>query len=223
MSTGRRAPRRMSPAQRREHLIDTALQLYRHHAPEDVSIEDIVAEADVSRALFYRYFSNVRDVHAAALSTVVDELIDRITLPADGDFRQQVHTALSDFVTFVETYASSYTTLLRSGSTIASSDTDTLIDRVRDHVVDLFAARLGLARPRPMLEMTIRGWIAVVETTLLSWLEGPVDTPPERAPEKTPVPRDQLEPWLVDQLLSMIAATARHDPATAGQVGSLLQ
>lgn len=38
----------------------------------------------------------------------VDDLIDRITLLADGDFRQQLHSALSDFVTFVEAYASSY-------------------------------------------------------------------------------------------------------------------
>lgn len=204
------SPRRMTPARRREHLINTALRLYSQQSLEDVSIDDIVTTADVSRALFYRYFTNIRDVHVAALSTVVDELIGRLTLPPDDDFRQQLHHTLAEFVTFVETYATSYTALLRSGSTIATSTTDTLVDRVRDHVVDLFRERLGHSSSSPMLERTLRGWIAVVETTLLSWLQ------------HTDLPREQLETWLTDQLLAMITTTAQHDPTAAEQIRHLL-
>lgn len=205
-----RPPRRMSPERRREHLINTALRLYSQRPPEDVSIDDIVTEADVSRALFYRYFSNVRDVHVAALTNVVDELVNRVILPADGDFREQLASALSEFVTFVEAYSSGYTALMRSGSTIATSDTGPLIDRVRDHVADLMCDRLGLTRPAPMVLMTIRGWISLVETTLLTWLA------------EADLPRGQLEPWLIDQLLAMSATTMQHDPKTAQQIGQFL-
>ena len=79
-----RRARRMSPQQRRDHLIATALQLYSRRHPEDVSIDDIVAAADVSRALFYRYFTNLREVHLAALGRVVDDLIARAARGSDG-------------------------------------------------------------------------------------------------------------------------------------------
>lgn len=205
-----RPPRRMAPAQRREHLIATALALYAGHAPEDVSVDDIVTEADVSRALFYRYFSSIGDMHVAALSSVVDELIQRISVSSEGDTHEQLRTALSEFLTVVQAYANSYIALLRSGSTIATSDTDTLVDRVRNHVVALVFERIGVSDPSPMLRMTLRGWVTVVESTLVSWLQEPSP------------PREELETWLIDQLLAMVATTARHDAPTAEQLGDLL-
>ena len=141
-----RRARRMSPQQRRDHLIATALQLYSRRHPEDVSIDDIVAAADVSRALFYRYFTNLREVHLAALGRVVDDLIAELALPAAGELRERLRTALSRFVAFAESYAGSYAALLRSGSTVADRNTDSLVERVRDHVVALFGGLLGAAQ-----------------------------------------------------------------------------
>lgn len=203
-----RRARRMSPQQRRDHLIATALQLYSRRHPEDVSIDDIVAAADVSRALFYRYFTNLREVHLAALGRVVDDLIAELALPAAGQLRERLRTALSRFVAFAESYAGSYAALLRSGSTVADRNTDSLVERVRDHVVALFGGLLGAA-PAPMLERTLRGWMSVVDTTLIGWLD------------ERDLPREQLEAWLVDQLVGMLRTTAEHDPATAEQLALL--
>ncbi|MBE9372964.1 TetR/AcrR family transcriptional regulator [Saccharopolyspora sp. HNM0983] len=199
----------MAPEQRREHLVSTALQLYSAHAPEDVSIDDIVGAADVSRALFYRYFANIREVHEAALGTVVDELIGRLGGPAPGDFREQLRAALTEFIGFVQTYADSYTALLRSGSTVATSATEGLVERVREHVVELVCLRCGIEEPTGALLLTLHGWVAVVETTLVRWLQ------------EQGIPRESLESWFADQLLSMVATTAEHDPATAAQTAHL--
>ncbi|MFR9727989.1 TetR/AcrR family transcriptional regulator [Saccharopolyspora sp. MS10] len=208
---GDRPRRRMSPEERREHLLGTALRLYSERAMDDVSVDDIVAEAEVSRALFYRYFANLRDVHVAALTTVVDELIERITLPSEGDLLAQLRGALAEFVSFVETFASSYTALLRSGSTVASSETETLVDQVRNHVVTLIRDRVGIAAPTPLLELTLRGWVALVETTCVTWLA-------TREP-----PREVFEVWLTDQLVAMVSTTAGHDQESAEQLAPLLR
>lgn len=199
----------MAPEQRREHLIATALRLYSARAPEDVSIDDIVRAADVSRALFYRYFANIREVHEAAVSSVVDELIGRLNGSAPGDFREQLLAALTEFVGFVLAYADSYTALLRSGSTVATRATDGLVERVREHVVGLVCLRCGIEEAAPALLLTLRGWVAVVETTLVRWLREPS------------LPRDDLESWFADQLLSMVATTAAHDADTAAQTAHL--
>lgn len=207
---GARRPRRMAPERRRDHLIATALQLYSRRSPQEVSVDDIVEEADVSRALFYRYFTNIRDLHVTALTKVVDELLVELTLPSSGDPRRDLHTALERFLEFAETYAASYTALLRSGSTIATSNTSTLVERVRKHVVDQLREHLGLNEAPRALERTLRGWVAVVETTLLFWLED------------RDMSKEQLEAWLADQLFAMVATTAQHDPASARHLSSLL-
>ena len=60
-----------------------------------------------------------------------------------------------------------------------------------------------------LLERTLRGWMSVVDTTLIGWLD------------ERDLPREQLEAWLVDQLVGMLRTTAEHDPATAEQLALL--
>ncbi|NMH98829.1 TetR/AcrR family transcriptional regulator [Pseudonocardia sp. K10HN5] len=193
----------MTPQRRREHLIRTALELYGRLPPDQLSADDVARAADVSRALFYRYFGNVAELHVAALGTVVDELISRIALPADGTLVDQLRAALGEFLSVVERHANAYVALLRSGSVISTSETDALVDGVRDHIVAMIVERMGVAAPSPLLLLTIRSWVSVVEGASLSWLQ-------ERE-----LPRERLEAWLVDQLLAMLLTTAEHDDTIA--------
>ncbi|OII69406.1 hypothetical protein BJP39_17745 [Streptomyces sp. CC77] len=50
------AYRRLSVEERRSELLTTALALFAHHAPEDVSLDEVAEAAGVSRPLVYRYF-----------------------------------------------------------------------------------------------------------------------------------------------------------------------
>jgi len=201
--------RRMSPQRRRQHLVETALQLYRQRPPQDVSVDEIAAEAGVSRALFYRYFTNVGALHGAALGSVVDELTGRITAAAEGPLEAQLRAALGEFFAVVRRYPDSYAALLSTGSATAAGLGD-LVERLRGHVVDLVLERLGLSDPQPLLLLTLRGWVSVVETALLTWLPNPEPA------------QEHLESWLVGQLLAMLRATAAHDPACAEQLAGAL-
>jgi len=204
-------PRRMSPALRRDQLVRTALRLFADHPPELVSVEDLVEAAGVSRALFYRYFANIHELRMAALRVVVEEVTAAIAPPDEGPLLDQVRYALAAFLGSAQTYASAYVALLRTGSVIATNETNELVDSVREHVMRTVAQRLRLSGPpAPMLELTMRSWFAVVEVSSVEWL---------RTGELT---RDQLESWLVDQLLAMLSTTARHDQGTATSLRAAL-
>lgn len=208
--SARRRRRRMAPQQRRDHLITTTLQLYGERSPEDTSVDDIVAAADVSRALFYRYFANAQELHVTALSRIVDDLLGQLTVPSSSDFRTDLRAALERFLSFAVSYAASYSALLRTGSTIATGDPAALIDRVRNHVVEQFRDYLDLAELPGPLERTLRAWIAAVETTALSWLQ------------HRDISDEQLAMWLTDQLIAMLATTAGHHPTTADSLQAVL-
>lgn len=197
----------MSPVRRRAHLVAVALRLYGERSPEHVSVDDVTRAADVSRALFYRYFASLDELRVAALGVVADELVERVTLPADGPLDARLRAALAAFFDVAERQAPAYVALLRSGPTTGSAvgtgATDALVDGVRAHMVALLAEHVPTAG-RPLVAMTLRGWVGLVEGTCLAWLQ-------DRA-----VPRAALVAWLADQLTAMLEATARtSDPDEA--------
>jgi AcrR family transcriptional regulator len=193
----------MSPQARRDDLIGAALELFGSRPPELVTVDDIVARAEVSRPLFYRYFPSIRELQVEALRTVTDGLLDGLAQLREGPPLERLRGAVRGLIAVAEEYQAGYVALLRSGSVIATSETNAVVDRVRDRAVRLILDVTDVSEPSPLLLLTLRCWTAVVEGTLLSWLQ-----------ERT-VPREGLDEWLVDQLVAMVGATAAHDPTVA--------
>jgi AcrR family transcriptional regulator len=194
--------RRMSPQARRQHLIAVALELFGSRPPEDVSVDDVATRAGVSRPLFYRYFSSIRELHLAALRSVTDGLIDRLALREEGLPTERLRAAVRGLIEVAGEYRAGYVALLRSGSVVATSETNAVVD-LRHRAVEVILDDTGITEPSPLLLATLRCWTTVVEGALLTWLQ-------EGIPRHV-----ELDRWLVDQLVAMVTATAAYDPAAA--------
>lgn len=199
-------PRRMSPQARREDLIAAALELFSTRSPEAVGVDDVTGRAGVSRPLFYRYFSGVAQLRVAALRTVADDLLGRLERRGSGTREQRLRAAVRALIDVAAEHRAGYLALLRSGSVVATSETDAIVDEVRDRAVEVILAECEIVAPSPMVLATLRCWTAVVEGAVLTWLQG------------GRLRREQLDGWLVDQLAAMLAATARHDEDRAAAV-----
>ncbi|MCE7011324.1 TetR/AcrR family transcriptional regulator [Kibdelosporangium philippinense] len=206
-----RTQRRMAPEQRRMQLLEAAIELYGTRPYEQVSIDDIAAAADVSRALFYRYFSSPTEIYVASLRFAADGLIAKFAAPAEGPLLDQLRSLIGEFISFAESHAAAFIALLRGGSVVATAETGAVVDDVRRHAVAEILARTGVREPSPLALLTLNCWTAVVEGTTLTWLQ-------ERN-----LPREQLENWLVDQLLAMVSATATYDAETAKVIGTVVR
>lgn len=183
--------------------MEAALDLFGRTDFAEVSAEDIAVAAGVSRPLFYRYFTGKSEIYLVALRTATARLVDRFTAPAEGPPPAQLRDAIGTFFDFAQNYRSAYIALLGSGSAVAGSETGKVVEHVRAVVVQELLRRSGVEDPSPMLLLTLRAWTSVVEGTVLAWLQD------------GPTIREDLETWLVDQLVAMVGATARRDPATA--------
>ena len=168
---------RLAPARRREQLLDLGVELLSHRRLEDLSIDELAEVAGISRGLLYHYFSSKRDFHLAVLRRMAEQVY-RLTAPApDLPAADQLAGSLEAYVTFVSANRDAYQAFVRAA---AAGDEDyrriyedaraSLTDRIFEHAGGEQLAQLGI-QDSPALRLVVRGWAAMVEDVVLSWLE----------------------------------------------------
>ncbi|WP_149179428.1 TetR/AcrR family transcriptional regulator [Streptomyces sp. TRM49041] len=206
------AYRRLSVEERRTQLLAAALSLFAHHAPDEVSLDDVAEAAGVSRPLVYRYFpGGKQQLYEAALRSAADRLELCFAEPAEGPPTERLARVLDRYLTFVDEHDAGFSALLQGGSVAETSRTTAIVDEVRRAAAEQILVHLGVPEPGPRLRMMVRTWIASVEAASLIWLDE----------DKRP-PAAELRGWLVDHLVALLAATAATDRQTAKVVAALL-
>jgi AcrR family transcriptional regulator len=200
---GGRVRRRLSVDERRDELIAASLQLFSHRSPEDISIDDVAVAAGASRALVYHYFGGKHELYISALKSAAGQLSELLEPPTEGRALDRLRVSLSRYFDFVEDHAAGFTALLRGGPADRSGEVGEIIDGVRQLLLSRILHALGIGDPGPVLRMTLRSWIALVETAGLDWLE------------RRDLARAQLENLLVDQYVVLLEVAGRHDPQVA--------
>ncbi|MEV0317951.1 TetR/AcrR family transcriptional regulator [Streptomyces sp. NPDC050658] len=208
MTTGVR--RRMGVEERRQQLIGVALDLFSHRSPDDVSIDEIASAAGISRPLVYHYFPGKLSLYEAALQRAADDLAGRFEEPREGPLGARLLRVMGRFLDFVDGHGPGFSALMRGGPAVGSSTTNALIDSVRQAAYVQILAHLGVTDPPARLELVIRSWISLAESTALIWLDG------------RRIPRAELELQLVHDFAALAAVSAAYDDEMAGILRAML-
>ncbi|WP_405873509.1 MULTISPECIES: TetR/AcrR family transcriptional regulator [unclassified Streptomyces] len=205
MTTGVR--RRMGVEERRQQLIGVALELFSQRSPDDVSIDEIAAAAGISRPLVYHYFPGKLSLYEAALRRAAQDLAGRFDEPQEGPLGDRLRRVMRRFFDFVDDHGPGFAALMRGGPAVGSSATNALIDSVRQAAYVQIVSHLGVEDPPARLEMVVRSWISLAESTALLWLDG------------RRIPRAELEAQLVHDFAALAAVSAAYDE----EMGALLR
>ncbi|MGW0337169.1 TetR/AcrR family transcriptional regulator [Streptomyces sp. NPDC003011] len=218
MTTGVR--RRMGVEERRQQLIGVALELFGRRSPNEVSIDEIAAAAGISRPLVYHYFPGKLSLYEAALKRAADDLASRFVEPHEGPLGARLLRVMHRYFDFVDAHGPGFSALMRGGPAVtvggphamgATSATNALIDSVRQAAYDQVLSHLGVTDPPARLELVVRSWISLAESTALIWLDG------------RPIPRAELEVQLVHDFAALTAVSAAHDEEMSGLLRRVLK
>nr|WP_055507801.1 TetR/AcrR family transcriptional regulator [Nonomuraea pusilla] len=80
METARRLPR----AERREQIIDAATRAFARSGFDATGLDDVAAEAGISRVILYRHFASKSDLYRAVLGRGQARLVERVGLGGYG-------------------------------------------------------------------------------------------------------------------------------------------
>ncbi|RFU85470.1 TetR/AcrR family transcriptional regulator [Streptomyces triticagri] len=212
MTTGVR--RRMGVEERRQQLIAVALELFSHRSPDEVSIDEIAAAAGISRPLVYHYFPGKLSLYEAALRKAADDLAGRFVEPHEGPLGARLLRVMGRFFDFVDEHGPGFSALMRGGPAVLPSGggttltgtpaTNALIGSVRQAAYEEIISHLEQPEPPARLELVVRSWVSLAESTALIWLDG------------RRVPRAELELQLVHDFAALAAVSAAYDEEMAG-------
>lgn len=93
---------RMSGSQRREQLIGVGRRLFAEKGYESVSVEEIAAQARVSKPVVYEHFGGKEGLYAVIVDREMNSLLERIVSSLTGDhprqLLEQAGLALFDYI-----------------------------------------------------------------------------------------------------------------------------
>ncbi|KOU55661.1 TetR family transcriptional regulator [Streptomyces sp. MMG1533] len=196
----------MGVEERRQQLIGVALELFSRRSPDEVSIDEIAAAAGISRPLVYHYFPGKLSLYEAALQRASEDLASRFAEPREGPLGARLLRVMRRFFDFVDDHGPGFSALMRGGPAVGSSTTNALIDSVRQAAYDQILSHLRVENPPARLELVIRSWISLAESTALIWLDG------------RRIPRRELEAQLVHDFAALTAVSAAYDEEMAALI-----
>lgn len=149
---------------RRQAIIDAAIELAGEKPFDEVNAADIVRRAGVSHGLLFYYFRDKWAVTAEALGQLLEELRE---FQAPRESESTVDERLAGFarrhVQFVQEHQASYLALLRGGA-MARAEVRAMIDEARREGVAALGLLLELEQPlSPMDDLALSGWVALLD------------------------------------------------------------
>jgi len=107
--------KRLSAADRREAILDAALEVFAARGYHAASIDHIAASGGISKALIYEHFPSKKDLHASLLERHTAEILGRLTAATaalDSD-EERLRAGVDAFFKWTETRHQAFRLLFR--------------------------------------------------------------------------------------------------------------
>ncbi|GGK47112.1 TetR/AcrR family transcriptional regulator [Nocardia camponoti] len=189
---------RLRPEERRQQLITLGADMLAERSLEDISVEDIAKQAGISRGLLFHYFASLQDFHDAISKHVTGEFFAAVMPNRELSLFDMLRDSMERFVDYATTHAAAYRSVLRGPASI-TPDVANHVDETRAVIANLIVSELSLPADDPdlpRLTLAVRGWIAFVEETILTWMV------------EKPISRTQLVDLLVASLPALAMSPA---------------
>lgn len=154
---------RMTPQERRRQLVGIGLRKFVEQPVQDLSLDEVAAEAGVSRGLLFHYFPSKTDFHRAVVEAAWRRVGRNVTPDEDAVGPAAVRQVVERFLLQVERRRDTYVALVLGQAPIAPAAG---VGGLRGQLAALVAEVADL--PDAALPAA-HGWVAYLEDRALQW------------------------------------------------------
>lgn len=199
---------RLTADDRRRQLIGIGLQLLISRPIHQLSIDEVAADAGISRSLLFHYFPSKRAYYVAVVEAGFRRMLRYTEPPRDADPAERLGHLVAGLVSFIDRRREPYVALVR-GAAGGDEWIQEIIEGTRSTLVDRAVLALRDARPDApvpdddrLLRLSVRGWLACAEELTLAWSA-------DAAAGRAVIDRDGLIAMLTEALDALVAVAAR--------------
>jgi len=164
----------MSVDERREQLLELALELFAERTFEEISIDEIAQTAGISKGLLYHYFPGKRAFYVAAVRHAAEQLLSQTTGKVEAarekDLAQGelLRIGLTAYLDFIEERATTFVFLMRGGMA-GDPEVRAAVDSTRQAFIEVMLEGSDDGDD-PRARTAVKGLIGFIEEASLDWL-----------------------------------------------------
>lgn len=132
-------------------------------------MDDVAAQAGVSKGLVFHYFSTKRELYVELVQHAAVEFLEATHVPDGTPPLERLTTGLARYLDYVEENSTGYLALMRSGVGV-DAVLFGIVESVRQTLADRMLGGLPFSVPAHAA-VVVRGYIGFVEASSLEWLE----------------------------------------------------
>jgi AcrR family transcriptional regulator len=171
-------------------ILEASQRVFSSRPYDEISIDEIAAEAAMSKGLLYHYFSSKRDLYLETLRVVLAKVSE---IP---DHTPTLYACLDAFLSYFE-QAPALIRMVFRGGIGSDAEAEELIEAYRQRQFALFLRTMGGDDVDPLVRLALGGWISFFQEVCLQWLE------------RQDVPREQVLALLEQSLQAILSCTER--------------
>jgi AcrR family transcriptional regulator len=187
--------KRLSAEDRRQAILDAALEVFSRRGYNGASIDDIATAAGISKALIYEHFPSKKDLHVSLLERHVQDIFVRLAETADtkdpGDVR--LRNGVNAFFEWAETHRDAFRLLFRD---TFEPEVAGVLDRLQNQATGAIAALIA-AEPALQAADTDDAELALAIEAMAQQLSGGVQSLAIWWEQHPDIERE----WLVDRVM----------------------
>lgn len=175
MVDARRERWRTHRANRREEFVEATIRAVGARGP-DVGMDEIAAEAGVTKPVLYRHFTDKADLYLAVGTRATDMLMSKIVpaLADDGPIYERIRRAVDCYVGFVDEYRELYRFLVLRPHPTKQDLVQQDKSKIAEVLSELLGAYLKLFRMDPVVAgPSAHGIVGLVQGAVEWWLDHP--------------------------------------------------
>ena len=165
-TAGNNHRKRMTGRERREQLLDIGRRLFAERGFEGTSVEEIAAQAGVSKPVVYEHFGGKEGLYAVVVDREVERLLATATAILSGaNTREKFEAAAVALLRYIEDNSDGFRILVRDSPAPGSGTFGSLISDIASQVEymlgDFFRDRGYDQKLAPMYAQMLVGMVAV--------------------------------------------------------------
>lgn len=165
--------RRLEPDERREQILERAIDLFGERPYAEVSTGDVARAAGVARGLINHYFESKRGLYLAAVKRIVTvPTFDPANLP-EGPLRARVETSVDWLLTLVSKHAKGWIAVLGTEGIGSDPEVERILAESDQRAAENLVKSVGLHDAEPCgaeLRALVRAYGGMVKAAVREWM-----------------------------------------------------